>query len=185
MSKIGQKPVVVPNGVTVTITGNVVDVKGPNGVMKVVLPTLLSISQENNLLTVKRQNEAKKSKSLHGLFRQLVYDAVTGVEKMWEKRLEVVGTGYNVKLQGEDLVFKVGYSHPVIYKKVKDISFKVEGANKAVVLGCDKQLVGQVAFQIKMLKKPDVYKGKGIRYEGETLRIKPGKKAKAATGAAA
>ncbi len=102
------------------------------------------------------------------------------MEKPWQKRLEVVGTGYNVKLQGEDLVFKLGYSHPVVFKKVTGIKFQVEGNNKVIIEGVDKQLVGQIAYQIKMLKKPDVYKGKGIRYEGEKLRIKPGKKAKAA-----
>jgi large subunit ribosomal protein L6 len=135
---------------------------------------------ENNELIIKRSNEEKKTKSLHGLYRQLVYNGVSGVEKLWEKRLEVVGTGYNVKLQGEDLVFKLGYSHPVVFKKTPGVSYQVDGNTKVIVSGVDKQLVGQIAHKIILLKKPDVYKGKGIRYEGEKLRIKPGKKAKAA-----
>ena len=142
------------------------------------------IKKENGL-SVKRSNEEKKTKSIHGLYRQLINNAVLGVQKLWEKRLKIVGTGYTVKLDKDDLVFKIGYSHPVIFKKVPGIKFQVEGNNKAVVLGSDKQLVGQVAYQIKILKKPDVYKGKGIQYEGEKLRIKPGKKVKAAGAAAA
>ncbi len=185
MSKIGQQPVIVPKATTFTLTGNEVEVKGSKGILKVTLPVSLKGTYEENIFVLKRLNEAKKTKSLHGLYRMLVYDAVTGVETPWEKRLEVVGTGYNVKMQGEDLVFKVGYSHPVVYKKTDGVSFKVEGSNKVVIMGCDKQYVGQIAYQIKILKKPDVYKGKGIRYEGEQLRIKPGKKAKATTGAPA
>jgi large subunit ribosomal protein L6 len=109
----------------------------------------------------------------------LVYNAVVGVEKQWTKALEVVGTGYNVKQQGEDVVFKVGYSHPVTFKKQEGVSYKVEGNNKVVVSGIDKQLVGQVAYQMKLVRKPDAYKAKGVRYEGEVIKTKPGKKAKA------
>ena len=141
------------------------------------------IKEEKNLI-IKRNNNEKKVRSLHGLFRQLISNAISGVEKPWEKKLEVVGTGYTVKLQGEDLVFKIGYSHLVTFKKQPGIKYQVEGNNKVTVAGYDKQLVGQVAYQIKMIRKPDVYKGKGIRYLGEKLRIKPGKKAKAAGAAA-
>ncbi len=180
MSKIGQKTIKVPQAVTVEITGNIVNVKGPQGAITLTVPSKIEIKKEGEVLTVTRKNDEKRTRSLHGLYRQLVYDAVTGTETPWQKRMEVVGTGYNVKLQGEDLLFKVGYSHNVIFKKVAGISFKVEGNNKVIVAGADKQLVGQVAYQIKIIKKPDAYKGKGIRYEGEQLRIKPGKKAKAA-----
>lgn len=185
MSKIGQKTIEVPPTVQLTIDGKKVTVKGPNGEYSVLLPKSLDLKREGNILTLTRSKEDKKTKSLHGLFRQLIFNAVTGVEKLWQKRLEVVGTGFNVKLQGDELVFKLGYSHPVIFKKIAGIKYQVEGNTKVVVQGLDKQLVGQVSFQIKMLRKPDVYKGKGIRYEGEKLRIKPGKKAKAAGTTAA
>jgi len=183
MSKIGNKKIEVPVGVVVEITGQTVKVKGKEGELSFILPTVLKIERQENQLVITRKNESKNSKSLHGLFRQLISNAVVGVEKLWQKRLEIVGTGFNVKAQGEDLVFKVGYSHPVVFKKVVGIKYQVEGNNKAVVLGADKQLVGEIAYQIKIIKKPDAYKGKGIKYEGEKLRIKPGKKAKAAGAA--
>lgn len=184
MSKIGQKSISVPAGVKLEIDGQKVKVSGPKGEINLELPVGLTLEKSENGLLVKRVNEAKKTKSSHGLYRQLLYNAIVGVEKAWEKRLEVVGTGYNVKMQGEDLLFKVGYSHPSVFKKQPGISYKVEGNNKVVVIGADRQLVGQVAYQIKLIKKPDAYKGKGIKYEGEKLRIKPGKKAKAAGAAA-
>ena len=148
--------------------------------MTITVPKSLSILKKENSLTLQRASEEKKIKSLHGLYRQLISNALVGVEKPWEKQLEVVGTGYHVKLHGEDLVFKVGYIHPVVFKKPAGVKFQIEGNNKVKVIGVDKQLVGQVAFQIKMIKKPDVYKGKGVKYLGEKLRIKPGKKAKVA-----
>lgn len=180
MSKIGQKIIEIPQGVTCTVEKKTITVKGPKGGYMVSLPEKLEVVLENNTMLIKRTHEDKKTKSLHGLYRQLVFNGVSGVNEHWKKRLEVVGTGFNVKLQGEDLVFKLGYSHPVIFKKVLGITYQVEGNTKVIISGVDKQLVGQVAHQIKSLKKPDVYKGKGIRYEGEKLRIKPGKKAKAA-----
>ena len=183
MSKIGNKTIVVKPPTTVEINHKTVKVKGTHGELVLEVPLTIDVSIKDNVITVKRLNEDKKVKSLHGLYRQLISNAVDGVEKMWEKNLEVVGTGYNVKLQGEDLVFKVGYIHPVIFKKVPNIKFVLDGANKVKVLGVDKQLVGQIAYQIKLIKKPDVYKGKGIKYQGEKLRIKPGKKAKAAGAA--
>ncbi len=184
MSKIGQKTISVPAGVNVTIDKKTVVVKGNGGELVITMPRRIDAHLDDNTISLTRINEEKKSKSLHGLMRQLIYNAVTGMTTPWQKRLEVVGTGYNVKLQGEDLVFKLGYSHPVVFKKVVGVHFQVEGNNKVVVTGSDKQLVGQIAYQIKILKKPDVYKGKGIRYENEHLRIKPGKKAKAAGAAA-
>ncbi len=180
MSKIGQKQINVPEGVAVVIDKLKVSVKGKLGELTVNLPESLEISRAENNLVIKRLDEGKKTKSLHGLYRQLLFNAVTGVEKYWEKKLKITGTGYNVKLEGGDLVFRIGYSHPIKFAKVEGISFQVIGNNGIVVQGCDKQLVGEKANQIKMLRKPDVYKGKGIHYEGEKLRIKPGKKAKTA-----
>lgn len=184
MSKIGEKPVVISTAVSLIIEDNKVAIKGPQGEMFFVVPKELILIKEENNLVFKRSNNEKKTKSIHGLYRQLISNAVLGVEKSWEKKLEVVGTGYSVKLQGEDLIFKVGYSHQVVFKKQPGIKYQVEGNNNVTVAGHDKQLVGQVAYQIKMIRKPDVYKGKGIRYLGEKLRIKPGKKAKAASTAA-
>ncbi len=184
MSKIGQKSITVPSTVTLEIAGQMVKVKGPVDEMNFELPDALVLEKTQDGVVLKRKKEDKKTKSAHGLYRQLLFNAVVGVEKSWEKRMEVVGTGFNVKMQGEDLVFKIGYSHPVVFKKQPGVKYKVEGNNKVVVSGSDKQLVGQVAYQIKLIKKPDAYKGKGVKYEGEKLRIKPGKKAKAAGAAA-
>lgn len=178
MSKIGQKPVTVPQTVTTETIENRIVVKGKEGTLTIELPDGLSVAKENDTLLVKRTNDTKHQKSLHGLYRSLISNAVVGVETPWEKRLEVVGTGFNVKMQGEDLVFKVGYSHPVVFKKVEGVKYAVEGNNKVVLKSRDKQLVGEIAYKVKMIKKPDVYKGKGIKYAGEKLRIKPGKKAK-------
>ena len=180
MSKIGTKIIEIPAGVTVNVDGKKVSVKGTEGELNFELPRTITVVSENNSLRVERANEEKNSKSLHGLYRQLIANAVAGVQKPWERRLEIVGTGFNVKQQGEDLVFKVGYSHQVIFKKVENIKYKVEGNNKVVVTGADKQLVGQVSHKIKMIRKPDPYKGKGIKYEGEHQKLKPGKKAKTA-----
>ena len=180
MSKIGEKIIEVPDGVNVGIEKNKVTVKGPQGELTVELPEKLEIVTQEKGLLVKRSDEEKKTKSIHGLYRQLVNNAIVGVQKMWEKKLKVVGTGYTVKADKEDLVFKLGYSHPVVFKKVPGVKFQVEGNNTVIVLSCDRQLVGEIAYQIKTLKKPDVYKGKGIQYEGEKLRIKPGKKVKTA-----
>lgn len=184
MSKIGFQPVAISEGVSVEIKAGACTIKGKEGEICFVVPRELEIVREENVIKIKPSNTNKKTKSVHGLYRQLIANAVRGVVTPWEKRLEVVGTGYNVKLQGEDLVFKLGYSHPVIFKKRMGVKFKVEGNNKAIISGADKQLVGEIAYQVKILKKPDVYKGKGIRYENERLRIKPGKKAKTAGAAA-
>lgn len=177
MSKIGQKPITIPTTVTADIAGSMVTIKGKEGEMKILLPEGITAAKEDASLVVKRAGDAKKMKSLHGLFRSLLANAVLGVETPWEKKLEVVGTGFNVKLQGEDLVFKVGYNHPVVFSKVDRVKYAVEGNNKVTLKSVDKQLVGEIAYKVKMIRKPDVYKGKGIKYAGERLRIKPGKKA--------
>jgi len=183
MSKIGNTPITVPSTVQLMIEKLLITVKGKEGELKFKFPTVLDLKQEGDKLTLKTKNDGKKTRSLHGLYRQLLANAIKGVETPWTKKLEVVGTGFNVKLQGEDIVFKIGYSHPVVFKKTANIKFQVEGNNKVTVLGIDKQLVGQVAFQIKKLREPDVYKGKGIRYLGEVIKLKPGKKVKAAGAA--
>jgi len=185
MSKIGQKQIIIPAGVDVRQEGKKIFLKGSSGEISIELPISLTLIKEEAGMTLKRTNENKKTRSLHGLYRQLIDNAVQGVNKPWEKRLEIVGTGYNVKIQGEDLLFKVGYSHPVVFKKQSGVKYRVEGNSKVIVEGADKQLVGQVAYQIKLIKKPDAYKGKGIKYENERLKIKPGKKAKAAGGTGA
>jgi large subunit ribosomal protein L6 len=180
MSKIGEKPIKVSSAIKVEINEKKLKVAGPKGEKEIIVPDNLDVIYQDNQIVLKRKSDDKKTKALHGLYRQLISNVLMGVEKLWEKRLEIVGTGYNAKLQGEDLVLKLGYSHPVIFKKKEGVSYQVVSNNQIVVSGVDKQLVGQVAYQIKILKKPDAYKGKGIRYLGEKLRIKPGKKAKAA-----
>ncbi len=183
MSKIGEKLIEASQDVQVSFADRVVLVKGKEGELRIQLPHELNVEIKDGKISVKRKTEAKRVRALHGLFRTLISNAIEGVTKPWEKKLEIVGTGFNVKLQGEDLALKVGFSHQVLFKKVGGIKFQVEGNNGITVLGVDKQLVGQVAHQIKMVRKPDVYKGKGIKYAGERLRIKPGKKAKAAGAA--
>lgn len=184
MSKVGYKPIELPDTVNVEIQGRVVTVKGKEGQIVITLSPHLTLKKGDKVLNLERSGEDAYTRSLHGLNRSLISNAVIGVEKPWEKKLEVVGTGFNVKLQGEELVVKVGYSHPVVFAKQKGVKYAVQGNNKVTISGVDKQFVGQVAYQFKLIKKPDAYKGKGIKYEGEKLRIKPGKKAKTATAAA-
>lgn len=180
MSKIGEKPIPIPSSVEVNINEQKVFIKGKEGEISFSLPSAIKIKKEKNQLYFIRQSNEKKVKALHGLWRTLINNAIIGVNTLWEKRLKVVGTGYRVKMQGDNLIFEVGFTHPVIFKKVEGISFAVVDGNTIVVKGIDKQLVGQVAYQIKSIKKPDPYKGKGIRYEGEVIKLKPGKKLKAA-----
>ena len=185
MSKIGQKPILIPAGVTVSFEElkikkeTLVRIKGKNGEMEISVPRVLKVEKNNGSLIVTRRSETKRAKSFHGLFRSLIANAVVGVEKLWRKELEIVGTGYTVKPQGEDLVFKLGYSHLITFKKVAGIKFTIKGVNKITIEGVDKQLVGEIAYQIRSLRKPDPYKGKGIRYLGEVIKLKPGKKVKA------
>lgn len=179
MSLIGNQPISVPSSVQVTLTGDVCTVKGGQGELVIAIPNDISVEMQDQKILVTRKNDERKLKALHGLIRSLLNNAVIGVEKPWEKKLEVVGTGYKVKPQGQDIVLQVGYSHPVNFKKVDGVTFAVQG-NNIVVSGPDKQLVGEVANKIKSIKKPDAYKGKGIRYAGEVIKLKPGKKAKTA-----
>lgn len=180
MSKIGEKPILIPEGTEISVDGQKILVKGKEGEISYLLPSVIKIKKENNCLVLTRDSDEKKVKSLHGLWRTLINNAITGVNQKWEKKLKVVGTGYRAKMQGEDLVLEVGFTHPVVFKKIPGINLSVIEGNTISVKGVDKQLVGQVAFQIKSIKKPDPYKGKGIRYEGEVIKLKPGKKLKAA-----
>lgn len=183
MSKIGNQPINISATVQVDINDQEVVVKGKEGQVKINLSPLINIERDNDKIYIKPKKNLKKAISQQGLFRQLIANAIVGVEKPWSKRLEVVGTGYNCRLQGEDLVFKLGYSHLITFKKVEGVKFQVEKNNQVVVIGPDKQLVGEVAYKIRQLKKPDAYKGKGIRYFGERISLKPTKKVKAAGAA--
>jgi len=181
MNKIGSKPIEKPQSVLIEVNNQMIEIKGKEGVMSLCLPENLKIEMRDDKIYLKTNNNDKSTISQQGLFRQLINNAIIGVEKKWEKRLEIVGTGYGVQLKGQDLVLKLGYSHPVIFPVVSGITFKTEGNNIIVVQGCDKQLVGEVAERIKKTKKPDSYKGKGIRYQGERINLKPTKKVKAGT----
>jgi large subunit ribosomal protein L6 len=179
MSKIGQMPITVPQSVQVELKERLVSVRGSKGQLEFEIPPFLTIVRENEQLLITRENDSKRQKSSHGLYRSLIANAVKGVDEGWTRRLEVVGTGFNAKMQGAAVALKIGYSHIIVFQPVPGIQLATEGNNIILVSGADKQLVGQVAYQIKMVRKPDVYKGKGIRFEGEKVRIKPGKKAKA------
>ncbi|KKQ38320.1 MAG: 50S ribosomal protein L6 [Candidatus Roizmanbacteria bacterium GW2011_GWA2_37_7] len=180
MSKIGQKIIIVPASVHVEIQDKTIVVKGSKGTISFTLPRFLSVTQTAGSLLVERKGDTKIQKSSHGLFRSLIANAVSGVETVWSKRLEVIGTGFNVKKQEKGIVLKLGLSHLVVFSPPDEIQLATEENNIIIVSGVDKQKVGEVAQQIKSIKKPDIYKGKGIRYEGEHIKLKPGKKAKTA-----
>ena len=179
MSRIGRVPISVPSGVKVDVAaGNVVTVKGPKGTLTRTFPESQTIQQENGSVTISRPNDSKTNKSLHGLSRTLLANMVQGVSAGFTKGLEIQGVGYRVAKVGENLVFQVGYSHPVQVNPPTGISFAVENPARLSVSGIDKQLVGQVAANIRAIRKPEPYKGKGIRYAGEVVRMKAGKAGK-------
>jgi large subunit ribosomal protein L6 len=177
MSRIGKKPITIPAGVTVTFNEDVVKVSGPLGNLESGLRPEIGHSLENNVLSFYIKNETKEAKAFYGLVRSLVNNMVEGVSKGFEKKLELEGVGYRVSLSGSDLIFKLGFSHDVSVKAPQGIKFEVEGNTKLTIKGHDKQLVGQVASNIRKLKKPEPYKGKGIKYAGEVIRRKAGKSA--------
>ncbi|HLY32865.1 MAG TPA: 50S ribosomal protein L6 [Ktedonobacterales bacterium] len=180
MSRIGRAPITLPAGVKLEVAeGNVVTVTGPKGKLTNTLPAFLTIEQEGNVVTLIRPDDTKKSKSQHGLWRSLVHNMVVGVSSGFTRSLDLVGVGYRVAKVGDHLVFQVGYSHPVQVNPPEGVSFGVEGTTKLQVIGIDKQVVGQTAANIRAIRKPEPYKGKGIRYTGEVVRIKPGKAGKA------
>src|SRR6185312_13781785 len=178
MSRIGKLPIPVPSGVDVAIDGQLVTVKGPKGSLSHTVVEPITVSQEDGTLSVARPDDERESKSLHGLSRTLIANMVTGVTAGYSKTLEIVGTGYRVTAKGSDLEFALGYSHPVTVKAPDGITFRVEAPTRFVVEGIDKQKVGEVAANIRKLRKPDPYKGKGVRYQGEQIRRKAGKAGK-------
>ncbi len=177
MSRIGRLPITVPSGVDVTIDGPTVSVKGPKGELSHQVASPIEVSLEEGTLTVTRPNDERESRSLHGLTRTLIDNMIVGVTNGYEKQLEVIGTGYRVQAKGADLEFALGYSHPVPVKAPEGIAFTVAG-NKVTVSGIDKQRVGETAANIRKLRRPDPYKGKGVRYAGEVIRRKAGKAGK-------
>jgi large subunit ribosomal protein L6 len=179
MSRIGKLPVPVPSGVEVSVDGPRVTVKGPKGTLSHQLAEPITIDRgEDGALLVRRPDDERRSKSLHGLSRTLVNNMVVGVTQGYEKRLEIYGVGYRVALRGSDLEFSLGFSHPVRVAPPEGITFVVESPTRFSVQGIDKQKVGEVAANIRKLRKPDPYKGKGVRYAGEVIRRKVGKTGK-------
>ena len=179
MSRIGRLPITVPSGVTVDIAGSTVTVKGPKGQLSHVVAEPISVAKaEDGTLEVTRPNDERMARSLHGLTRTLVANMVVGVTDGYRKDLEISGTGYRVAAKGNDLEFALGYSHPVFIEAPQGITFAVETPTKFSVSGIDKQQVGEVAAKLRKLRKPDPYKGKGVRYSGEVIRRKAGKAGK-------
>jgi large subunit ribosomal protein L6 len=178
MSRIGKKPVQIPAGVTVTVEGSRVSVKGPKGELDRTFSELVTISQEGEEILVTRNDESTDSNAQQGLTRTLISNMVEGVSKGFEKKLELTGVGYRAALKGKDLDLSLGYSHPVIYVAPEGISFEVPDNTHIVVKGISKEQVGQVAAEVRSKRPPEPYKGKGIHYEGEHIRRKLGKAAK-------
>jgi len=183
MSRIGIKPIQVPDGVTVDITDHLVVARGPKGENRVDIPVRIGVTQDGNIITVTRRGENGTVKALHGMARSLVANAVAGAAEDFSKSLEIQGVGFRAKLIGENLELTVGFSHLVVIKKRPGTTFQVKG-NKITVTGPSKAIVGQMAADIRAVRPPDAYKGKGLRYVGEVVRLKAGKAAKAAGGAA-
>jgi large subunit ribosomal protein L6 len=178
MSRIGKLPIPVPAGVEVKIDGSVVSVKGPKGSLSHTVVAPITVAVEDNTVVVSRPDDERLSKSLHGLTRTLISNLVTGVTAGYTKGIEIVGTGYRVTAKGSDIEFALGYSHPIYVKAPEGITFTVEGNTKLTVSGIDKQQVGEVAANLRKLRKPEPYKGKGVRYAGEVVRRKAGKAGK-------
>ena len=176
MSRIGRMPIAVPAGVTVSVAeGNVVTVKGPKGELTRALSAEMNINQEGNVITVTRPSDEKAHRSLHGLTRTLLNNMIVGVTDGYKKELDVNGVGYRVAKEGKNLVMNLGYSHQVIVPEIDGITIDVPGPNKIIVSGCDKQVVGQFAAEIREKRPPEPYKGKGIKYVDEVIRRKVGK----------
>ena len=176
MSRIGRAPITIPAGVDVKITdGNFITVKGPKGTLERQLPPQMSLEVEGNVLHVKRPDDEKTNRAMHGLTRTLVNDMVVGVTEGFSKTLEIQGVGYRAAKEGKNLVMNLGYSHQVIIPETEDIQIDVPDANHVVIKGIDKQKVGQFAADTRKKRPPEPYKGKGIRYQGEVVRIKEGK----------
>jgi large subunit ribosomal protein L6 len=179
MSRIGKLPITVPTGVDVTIEGQVVSVKGPKGALSHNVAEPITVArEEDGTLAVRRPDDERRSRALHGLSRTLVANMIVGVTQGYEKKMEIHGVGYRVQAKGRDLEFALGYSHSVPVKAPEGITFAVETPTRFSISGIDKQRVGEVAANIRKLRKPDPYKGKGVRYAGEKIRRKVGKTGK-------
>ena len=178
MSRIGNKPITVPNGVDIKIENNHITVKGPKGTLERTIEPEISVKLEDNVLTVSRDSDERKSKSLHGLTRTLINNMIMGVQQEFTRELQINGVGYRVQKQGNNLNLSLGYSHPVIYEAPEGITFDVPNANTIIVKGINKELVGQTAADIRTKRPPEVYRGKGIKYAEEVIRRKVGKTGK-------
>ncbi len=178
MSRIGKLPISIPDGVEVKIEGNILSAKGSKGTETVAIPQEIEVKIENKEVTVSRKGDDRKSRSLHGLFRTLISNAVNGVKTPFEKKLEIVGVGYRAAMQGKAINLSLGYSHPVIIEPPEGITISVEANTKITVSGSNKQMVGDIAALIRSKRPPEVYKGKGIKYEGEYIARKAGKAGK-------
>ena len=179
MSRIGKQPIPVPSGVDVTIDGQKVSVKGPKGTLELAVAEPITVSRsDDGQIVVARPDDERQNRSLHGLSRTLVANLVTGVTQGYTTKMEIFGVGYRVQLKGSNLEFALGYSHPVVIEPPEGITFAVETPTKFSVTGIDKQKVGQISANIRRLRRPDPYKGKGVRYEGEQVRRKVGKTGK-------
>ena len=177
MSRIGNKPIAIPAGVEVTVNGSTVTTKGPKGTLTKTFQPIINVEVKDNQILVTRPNEEKATKQLHGTTRAIVATMVEGVSAGYKKTLTIVGIGYRAAMQGKDLQLSVGYSHPVIIKPLEGSTITVNNPNEVEVSGCDKQIVGQVAAEIRRVREPEPYLGKGISYKGEHIRRKEGKKA--------
>ncbi len=178
MSRIGRRPIPVPSGVDVAIDGRHVTVKGPKGTLDHTVVEPIEVSETDGTITVTRPNDEGANRALHGLSRTLIANMVTGVTDGYRKNLEIVGVGYRVQARGQDLEFSLGFSHPITVRAPEGVTFRVASPTRLTVEGIDKQQVGEVAANIRKLRRPDPYKGKGLRYEGERLRRKVGKAGK-------
>jgi large subunit ribosomal protein L6 len=180
LSRIGREPIAIPDGVSVDVAGGLVTVKGPGGELTQRVNRDMSVTVDGGEIRVERPSDEREHRALHGLTRSLIANMVEGVTKGYEKRLEIQGVGYRAALKGSDLELQVGFSHPVTMPAPQGIEFEVPAPNRIVVKGIDKQLVGEIAANVRKVRKPEPYKGKGIRYEGEYVRKKAGKAAKGA-----
>lgn len=179
MSKIGRQPIILDPEVTATLAERVITIKGPKGEAKLDIPRVIKTEIKDNKISFVNSKDDKKSRALHGLIRTLLANFVSGVKTPWQKTLEIHGVGFRAKLEGNKIVFNLGFSHPVNFEVPPDVSVNITG-NNLVVSGINKQRVGEVSAAIKRIRRPDKYKGKGLRYKGEVLKLKPGKKAKTA-----
>lgn len=178
MSRIGKRPIPVPTGVDVTIDGQNVSVKGPKGALEHSVAEPITVALGEGAIVVTRPDDDRRNRSLHGLSRTLLSNLVTGVTQGYTTKMEIFGVGYRVQLKGSNLEFALGYSHPVVIEAPEGITFAVETPTKFSISGIDKQQVGQISANIRRLRRPDPYKGKGVRYEGEQIRRKAGKTGK-------